>query len=117
MKREIISIIKLLIYKETTSLLEKLDIENDDVFLEPLLFSYFNSKKDNLFPEEILDEVLQGYFLKRKKLKINYSFNNDGVAFIPKLGYFKKGENSPFEPILMLEDFTVLKETATQIIF
>ena len=44
---EIINIIKLLIYKENPSVLEKINFEDDTIFLDPLLFAYFNSKKEN----------------------------------------------------------------------
>jgi hypothetical protein len=74
------------------------------------LFSYFNSNKNSLFPKETLDEILQGYFIKKEKLKINHSFNRNGIAYIPKIGYFKKGEINPFEKILKKDDFEVVKE-------
>ena len=106
-------IIQLLIYRKNLNILNN----GDDFFAEPLVFAYFNNKKDNLFPKAVLKEILQGYLLKKGPLKIKYSFNQNGVAYIPKLGYFKEREITPFEPILMLEDFEVLKETATQIIF
>lgn len=48
-KINIINTIKILLYKENPSLLEKVNFDDDDVFLEPLLFSYLNSKKQNLF--------------------------------------------------------------------
>ena len=38
--------------------MEKIDFEDDAVFLEPLLFAYFNSKKDNLFSSNVLVETL-----------------------------------------------------------
>ena len=99
-------IIQLLIYRKNLNILNN----GDDFFAEPLVFAYFNNKKDNLFPKAVLKEILQGYLLKKGPLKIKYSFNQNGVAYIPKLGYFKEREITPFEPILMLEDFEVLKE-------
>ena len=108
---EITNTIKLLIYKENLTLLEKVDFEDDNVFLEPLLFSYFNSKKENTFSNELLEEILQGYFIKKEVLKVIHSFNKNGIANIPQLGYFKKGENTPFEPILKIDQFEILKET------
>lgn len=50
---EIIEITQLLLYKEFSSLLEKLNLEDDKTFSEPLLFAYFNSKKYNSSPKEI----------------------------------------------------------------
>ena len=64
-KDEILEVTKILIYKENPLLFEKLDFNNNDVFLEPLLFAYFNSKSYNLLPKEALEEILQGYFKPR----------------------------------------------------
>ena len=60
-----INTIQLLLYKENPSLLEKVNFEDDNVFLEPILFSYFNSKKDNLFSKDMLTEIIQGYFVEK----------------------------------------------------
>jgi hypothetical protein len=109
-KNQIIEIIKLLIYKENSYLLAKINFEDDNTFLEPLLFAYFNSKKDNSFPKEMLKEILQGYFLKRETLKFIHSYNKNGVAYIPKKGYFEKGKNKLYEPILIKDNFEILKE-------
>tara|TARA_B110000971_G_scaffold69706_1_gene71447 strand:- start:1167 stop:1379 length:213 start_codon:yes stop_codon:yes gene_type:complete len=64
---EIIDTIKILIYKKQQHLFEKLNIQDDEVFLEPLLFAYFNSKSNNLYPKEALEEMLQGYFIKKRR--------------------------------------------------
>lgn len=101
-QREIINTIKILIYKENPFLLEKVDFDNDEVFLEPLLFAYFNSKKESLYPAEMLQEIIQGYFIKKEETKINYSFNEQNVAYIPGMGYLRDKENSPFEPIIKI---------------
>ncbi|MFI0428451.1 hypothetical protein [Mariniflexile sp. HMF6888] len=90
--------------------MRKLNFEDDNSFLEPLLFSYFNSKKENLFPKETLKEILQGYFLVKERIKVKYSFNKNDIAFIPEVGYFKKGENTPYESILKEGDFEIVKE-------
>lgn len=42
--------IKTLLFQQNTALLEKLDFDDDEVFLEPLLFAYFTGTKENLFP-------------------------------------------------------------------
>ena len=52
-KTKLIETIQLLLYKENPSLLEKVDFEDDNIFLDPLLFAYFNSKKDNLSPSHV----------------------------------------------------------------
>ena len=65
-KYDIINTIKLLIYQEVPEILEKVSFKDENIFLNPLLFSYFNSKKSGYFHKEILTEILQGYYLKRK---------------------------------------------------
>lgn len=107
-QNEIIDTIKLLIYKENPSLLEKLDFEEDSIFLEPLLFAYFNSKKNNTFPEECLSELLQGHFIEKEDLQIKVSFDKNGMAFLPNLGYFDRDANK-VEDLLKVDDFEILK--------
>jgi hypothetical protein len=104
---ELINTIKLLIYKENQSLLEKVDFEDDDVFLQPLLFSYFNSKKDNPFPVELLEEIIQGYFIEKQEIKINHSFNNQNIAYIPKIGYYQNEENNFIESIVKIKNTNI----------
>lgn len=100
--------IQLLLYKENPLLLEKIDFEDDNVFFEPLLFSYFNSKKDNLFSNEILTEIMQGYFVEKEPLVLNESYNNEGIAYVPNLGYFDKQGNK-IDDILKIDAFEILK--------
>ena len=90
---KIIEILQILLYKENPSLLEKINFEDDNVFLEPILFSYFNSKKDNLFSKDMLTEIIQGYFVEKESLILKESFNNDEIAYLPNLGYFDKQGN------------------------
>lgn len=105
----IIDTIKLLLYKEAPEVLGRLDFENDDIFLEPLLFSYFNNKKEGTFTKETLEEILSGYYSKDVS-EIKHSFNNNGVAYIPKVGYFNKNEVTPYDTILIEDDFEIVKE-------
>ena len=105
-----IEIIKTLLYKENPSLLEKLNFEDDKTFSEPLLLAYFNSKKYNPFPKEVLGELMQGYFITKEPLKIEHSYNKNGTAYIPNIGYFKNGQFVPFEPVIKIEGLEVLKE-------
>ena len=107
---EFINIIKLLIYKENSKLLEKIDFENDDAFMEPLLFAYFNSKKDKLYDELMLNEIMQGYFIKKESIKLSSFYNKNDSTFIPNLGYFYKDNVRKYEPILKIGDFEILKE-------
>ena len=109
-KNEIINTIKLLIYKENPSLLENVDFEDDNVFLEPLLYSYFNSKMEYLFSSDILEQIMQGYFIEKKETKINLCYNRNGIAYVPNLGYFKKGDITLYEHILKIGEFEIIKE-------
>lgn len=104
---DISNTIKLLIYKENPSLLEKVDFDDENVFLEPLIFAYFNSKNENLFPPEMLNEIMQGYFIEKGELEIKFLFNTKGIAYIPVLGYFKEGEKRPFESITIVDDTNI----------
>lgn len=101
-KIDIINNIKLLIIKENQpSLLEKLDFEDDAVFIEPLLFTYFNYN----LSQNILFELMQGYFIKNKQtLLIKELYNKKNVAYVPHIGYFKKNERLPFEKIILIKD-------------
>src|SRR5690606_38334836 len=105
-----ISIIQVILYKENPYLLEKLNLEDDKTFSEPLLFAYFNSKKHNSFPKEALEELMQGYFTEKEPLKVEHSYNKNDIAYIPNIGYFKKEQSEPFEPVLEIEGLEVVKE-------
>lgn len=108
--KETLNITQLLLYKENLSLLEKLNLEDDKTFSEPLLFAYFNSKQYNPFPKEVLEELMQGYFITKEPLKIEHSYNKNGTAYIPNIGYFKKGQSKLFESVLEIEGLEVVKE-------
>lgn len=107
-KTKIVNTIKLLLYKEKPSLFEKVDFEDDAIFLEPLLFAYFNSKKDNIFSKEMLIEIMQGYFIEKEPPYLKDSFDKNDIAYIPNLGYYDK-VGTKIENILKIEGFEVLK--------
>lgn len=107
---EIINTIKVLCYKENPFLFEKIGFENENAFLEPLLFAYFNSKKDNLFTNDILQEIMQGYCFNKEKIKIEQSSNSKNISFIPEFGYFRKGDVEPYDKILKYDKIEILKE-------
>ncbi|MBC8753545.1 hypothetical protein H2O64_02605 [Kordia sp. YSTF-M3] len=109
-QEEIVNTIKLLIYGEFPNLLKRIDFDDDAIYLDSLLFAYFNSKKDKPLPKELLEEILQGYFLEKTTIKTNYSYNKNNIAYIPKIGYFKKDQHSLYEPILEKDDFEIVKE-------
>ena len=109
MKTKLIETLQILIFKENPSLLEKVDFEDDNVFLEPLLFAYFNSKKDNIFSTTLLIEIMQGSFIEKELLDIKESFNKNGIAYIPNLGYFNENAEK-LEDILKIDSFEIIKE-------
>lgn len=100
---EISNTIKLLIYDEDKSIIEKLDLEDDLTFLEPLLFTYFNFRSLKLYSNDFLSELVQGYFIDKKpNFLIKESFNNN-IAYIPNIGYFKRNADKPFEKIKIID--------------
>jgi len=109
-QNSIVNSIKILLFQKSKELLLKINYNNEDVFLEPLLFSFFNEKKVNLCQANKLIEILQGYYVNRKKTQLKYSFNKNNIAYIPKIGYFRKGNDEKCEPILIIGDFEIIKE-------
>ena len=105
----VIENIQILLYKESPLTLEKIDFEDDNVFLEPLLFAYFNSKKNNLFSEDMLTEIMQGYFIEKEPLLLKESFNNEGIAYVPNLGYFDKKGNK-------VDDVCMINNTSIELL-
>lgn len=106
---KIVDTIKILIYKICPDFYEKIDFDNDAVFLEPLLFIYFNMKKGNTFSAAMLAEIMQGYFVEKEPLQIKQSFNENNIAYIPNLGYFDKNN-------LKIDDLNVIKDTSIELI-
>lgn len=105
----LIDSIQFLLYKENPSLLEKIDFDNDVIFLEPLLFAYFNSKKDNLFTTTLLTEIMQGYFVEKEALLIEESYNKESIAYLPNLGYFDKNKEKA-------DEIYVIKNTSIELL-
>lgn len=104
---KIIETIKILVFKENPAIFKNLDFDNDSIFLEPLLFAYFNADKKQI-SNNLLNEILQGYFSKKEKLNIKVSYNKKQIAYLPKLGYYQS--NHKVEDILEIEGFEIIKE-------
>lgn len=95
---ELADIIRILIYKEDASLLTKVDLEDDAIFTEPLLMAYFNRAQTGVaFPDGMLPELLQGYLTEKPTYNVNAICNENGIGYLPTVGYFKKGETTAFE--------------------
>lgn len=105
---KIIDTIKLLIYKEIPELLTKVNIDDDNIFLDPIFYAYFNNKKDKKFPATLLEEIIQGYYIEQRNPIIEYSYNKNTIAYLPNLGYFKNGKK--ISNIFKLHDFELIKE-------
>lgn len=99
--------IKVLIYKENPTLLEKLDFEDEGTFMEPLLFAYFNGKNKNDFSAEMLEEIMQGYIMERRTVNVIHSYNTNGVVYIPNRGYFIEGKEEPIDEIAVIKNTTI----------
>lgn len=105
-KYNIIDTIKILILKENFNLLEKLNFEDDTIFSEPLIYAYFNNKKENPTTQVTLTEMLQGYFIPKEPLLLEESFNKYGIAYVPNLGYFDK-TNKKIDTVFIIENTTI----------
>lgn len=100
----IVNSIKLLLYKEDEFLFNKLNFDDDNTFLEPLLFTYFNGKTHESFSKEILEEFMQGYFINKNTVKIKYLYNTNGIAYLPKIGYFKGSPPTQIDQLHIVND-------------
>jgi hypothetical protein len=77
--------IKALLFKSNENIFDLLDFGNDEIYLEPMLFAYFNSKN----PLESLDQIIFGYVNNEKRpVQIKVYSNEDGIVYLPKIGYF-----------------------------
>ncbi len=101
---EIANTIKLLIFKENPKIYEFIDIDDDDFFLNPLLFCYFNTKNDSLKNNINISEMLQGFMQNIVNYKLKNFFNSENIAYIPNIGYFNKQELKPFENSIYVKD-------------
>ena len=102
------NVVRILIYKEDASILEKVNLEDDQIFLEPLLMAYFNRAQiEKEFPKGMLSPLMQGFFLEKENIAIEALCNHDGIAYVPKKGYYKKGETTPFEDIYIIPETTI----------
>jgi hypothetical protein len=79
----VIDSIKQLLYSRHEDIFERLDFEEDDIYLEPMLYTYVNQNDDKW-----LDSIIYGYETKRKA-QISVFSNAEGVIYLPRIGYFK----------------------------
>lgn len=82
----VIDSLKILLYQRHENIFERIDFEDDRIYLEPLLFAYIMQEEDNW-----LDSIIYGYE-KNPKSKIQVFTNNTGTVYIPQIGYFHTKE-------------------------
>ncbi|MGB3466031.1 MAG: hypothetical protein WBA74_12205 [Cyclobacteriaceae bacterium] len=85
------------VYNLAPGLFDLLDYEDDDTFLEPLLFNY-----NNLPPEyQNLEQILYGYIPDDKKRDIVQVLTDSaGRAYLPKIGHIRT--NAPNQKIKLI---------------
>lgn len=89
---QISNVIRELVYSKNSDLFDRLDFNNDAIFLEPLLFSYFNYRGANNFE---LGQILWGYVDNYSKPRlITVVSNQDGVIYLPNYGYLITDQKS-----------------------
>ena len=79
----VIDSLKMLLYQRHSDIFERLDFENDSIYLEPLLYSYV-TQDDEIW----LDSIIYGYEKNPKSIIPIYT-NKKGIVYIPKIGYFR----------------------------
>jgi hypothetical protein len=79
---------KALLYSQGPELFAVLDFERDDIFLEPLLFAYFNhANRDQC---ATLPQLLFGYLdSAARPARVPVVSAGNGVIYVPQIGYFK----------------------------
>lgn len=80
--------LKYLLYQRHENIFERLNFENDDIFQEPLLFSYI-TQDDNSW----LDGIIYGYENTKPK-QIQVLSNDQGIVYLPNYGYLHTKLNS-----------------------
>jgi hypothetical protein len=84
-------LIKILFFKQNEELISLLDINNDDIFLDPFIFAYFND--DDAENKVTLEQLVYGYILDEKKPEhISAIIDNEGILYLSNIGYFKINE-------------------------
>jgi hypothetical protein len=81
--------IKIELHNDDPNIFEKLDFDNDYIYSEPLLFSYFSRTNPNIS----LQQILFGYYPKEKKPS-NFKVKSDqkGLIYLPNYGYLQTDE-------------------------
>lgn len=85
-REQLIEDIKMFLYKENPNIFEIVDFEDDNIYQEPLLFAYYNSKEKSSIQ---LNTILYGYMNPRAQQNgIIVKSDKYGRIYIPNLGWF-----------------------------
>ncbi len=107
-QNELANVVRILIYKEDASILTRVDLEDDQIFLEPLLMAYFNrAQTGKVFADGMLPELMQGYLLEKQELIVDTVCNDEGIGYVPTIGYIKKGDLEPFENLHFIPETNI----------
>jgi hypothetical protein len=90
-QRQLGGIVKGMVKSLAPNVFDLLDVDNQDVFLEPLLFAYLNENahsaaRNSQYP---IEQILFGYITEeRRPQHISVLSDNDGIVYVPLVGYF-----------------------------
>ncbi|MEJ7740124.1 MAG: hypothetical protein WKF97_22110 [Chitinophagaceae bacterium] len=103
---------KSLVYKSNPGLFDLLNFDDDNIFLEPLLFTYFKAED----PLITLEQILYGYIEDHlKPEQIPVLSDNNGMVFIPRFGYFKTDLRSSLVHLIKSGDNYKLQHQHTEL--
>ena len=109
---QLADVIRTLAYRENKEIISKIDFNDQNIFLDPLLFAYFNREQtDTEFSLSLLTELMQSHFIEKEPLTIDGAYNKEGIAYIPNLGYYKQEEGQ-----MTREDFLYLEDTDIEVL-
>ena len=75
--------IKLLLYKENPTIFESIDFENNKIYTEPHLYSYYNFERSNQYT---IDHLLLGYYNNKVKKKLKIAKETQ-CHYLPNIGW------------------------------
>jgi hypothetical protein len=86
-------LIKILFFKKNEELISLLDIDNDEIFLDSFIYAYFNDAEADT--KVTLEQLVYGFISDEYKPQtIEIIFDEDCIAYLPKIGYFKAIDKS-----------------------
>jgi hypothetical protein len=99
----VIDSLKQLLYERHPDIFERIEFQKDEIYLEPLLYTYVN--QDN---NKWLDSIIYGYEINKKQ-HIEVFSNSDGIVYLPNFGYLKTdSKNDTFSLITDDNDIILL---------